>query len=36
MGHARLATPMLSRHLTPKGQEEALQRIHTVMRGLPS
>jgi site-specific recombinase XerD len=34
--HARLETPMLSLHLTHKGQAEAIPRLHTVMRGLPS
>ena len=36
MGHARLETTMLSLHLTHKGQEDAVQRINTVMPGLPS
>ena len=36
LGHARLDTTLLSLHLTHKGQEDALQRLHTVMRGLPS
>ena len=36
MGHARLETTMLYLHLTQKGQEDAIQRINTVMRGLPS
>jgi hypothetical protein len=36
MGHARLETTMLYLHLTHKGQEDAVQRINTVMQGLPS
>jgi site-specific recombinase XerD len=36
MGHARLETTMLYLHLPHKGQEDAIQRINTVMRGLPS
>ena len=36
MGHARLETTMLYLHLTQKGQEDAVQRINTVMQGLPS
>jgi len=35
-GHARLDTPMLYLHLTHKGHEDAIQRLNTVMRGLPS
>jgi site-specific recombinase XerD len=34
MGHAQLATIMLSLHLTHKGREEAYARSNTVMRGL--
>jgi site-specific recombinase XerD len=36
MGHAQLETTMISLHLTQKGQEDAVQRIHEVMRGLAS
>ena len=36
MGHARLETTMLYLHLTQKGQEDAVQRINTVMQGLPA
>ena len=36
MGHARLETTMMYLHLTHKGHEDAVQRINTVMRGLPS
>jgi hypothetical protein len=36
MGHARLATTMLYLHLTHKGQDDAVQRINTVMPGVPS
>src|SRR5262245_46563521 len=36
MGHARLATTRLSLHLPHKGQEDAIQRLNTVLRGLPS
>ena len=35
MGHARLETTMLSLHLTHKGQEDAVQRSHTVRPGVP-
>lgn len=34
LGHAQLATTMLYLHLTQKGQEEAYQRINSVMRGI--
>ena len=34
LGHARLETTMLYLHLTQKGQEDAYERINTVMRGL--
>ena len=34
LGHARLATTMLSLPLTPKGQEDASERLNTVLRGL--
>jgi integrase/recombinase XerD len=36
MGHARLETTRLYLHLTHKGQEDAVQRIHTVRQGWPS
>jgi uncharacterized protein YoaH (UPF0181 family) len=36
MGHAHLETTMLSLHLTHKGQEDAIERINEVMRGLAS
>jgi integrase/recombinase XerD len=36
MGHAQLETTMIYLHLTQKGQEDAVQRIHEVMRGLAS
>jgi len=36
LGHAQLETTMISLHLTHKGQEDAVQRIHEVMRGLTS
>jgi len=36
MGHARLDTTMLSLHLTHKGQDDAGQRLNSVMRGVPS
>jgi len=34
LGHTQLETPMVSLHLTQKGQEDAYERIHTLMRGL--
>ena len=34
LGHAQLATPLLSLHLTPKGQEETYERRNTLMQGL--
>jgi integrase/recombinase XerD len=34
LGHAQLATTMLSLHLTHTGQEEAYERLHTLMQGL--
>ena len=36
MGHAQLATTMMSLHRTQKGHEDAVQRINPVMPGLPS
>jgi site-specific recombinase XerD len=36
MGHAHLETPMIYLHLTQKGQEDAIERINEVMRGLAS
>jgi len=36
MGHAHLETTMLYLHLTQKGQEDAYQRIDTLMRGFQS
>ena len=36
MGHARLETTMRYLPLTQKGHEDAVQRINTVMRGLPA
>jgi integrase/recombinase XerD len=36
MGHAQLETTMLYLHLTHKGHVDAVQRINTVMHGLPS
>jgi integrase/recombinase XerD len=36
MGPAQLETTMIYLHLTQKGQEDAVQRIHEVMRGLAS
>jgi len=36
MGHAHLATTMLSLHLTHKGHEDASQRLDALMRGFPS
>jgi integrase/recombinase XerD len=36
LGHAQLETTMLYLHLTHKGQEDAVQRINTVMQGVPS
>jgi hypothetical protein len=33
MGHAHLETTMLYLHLTPKGHEDAYQRIDALMRG---
>ena len=36
MGHARLETTMMDLHLTQKGHEDAVQRLNTVMRGLPA
>jgi site-specific recombinase XerD len=34
LGHTPLATTMLSLPLTHKGQEEAYERLHTLMQGL--
>jgi site-specific recombinase XerD len=34
LGHAQLATTMLSLHLTHKGQEEAYERLNTLLQGL--
>jgi integrase/recombinase XerD len=34
LGHAQLATPLLSRHLTHQGQEEAYERLNPLMQGL--
>ena len=34
LGHAQLATTMLSLHLTHKGPEDAYERLHTLMQGL--
>jgi len=34
LGHTPLATTMVSLHLTQKGQEDAYERLHTLMRGL--
>ena len=34
LGHTQLETTMLSLHLTPKGQEEAYERLNTLMHGL--
>lgn len=34
MGHARLETTMTYLHLTQKGQEDAVERINSVMRGV--
>jgi hypothetical protein len=34
LGHAQLETTMLSLHLTHKGQEEAYERLNTLMQGL--
>ena len=34
LSHPPLATTMVSLHLTQKGQEDAYERIHTLMRGL--
>jgi integrase/recombinase XerD len=36
MGHAHLETTMIYLHLTHKGQEDAIERINEVMRGLAS
>ena len=36
MGHAHLATTMRSLHLTQTGQEDAVPRMHEIMRGLSS
>lgn len=36
LGHTRLETPMVSLHLTQKGQEDAYDRLIAVMRGLLS
>ena len=34
LGHTQLATPMLSLHLTHRGQEEAYERLNALMDGL--
>jgi integrase/recombinase XerD len=34
LGHTQLATTMISLHLTHKGQEEAYERLNTLMHGL--
>jgi integrase len=34
LGHTQLETPMLSLHLTPKGHEDAYERLNTLMHGL--
>jgi integrase/recombinase XerD len=34
LGHAQLATTMLSLHLTHKGQAEAYERLNPLMQGL--
>ena len=34
LGHAHLATTLLSLHRTHKGQEEAYERLNTLMQGL--
>jgi integrase/recombinase XerD len=34
LGHTQLETTMISRHLTHKGQEEAYERLNTLMQGL--
>jgi integrase/recombinase XerD len=34
LGHTQLATTMLSLHLTHTGQEEAYERLTTLMQGL--
>jgi integrase/recombinase XerD len=34
LGHAQLETTMVSLHLTHKGQEEAYERLNTLMQGL--
>jgi integrase/recombinase XerD len=36
LGHAHLETTMIYLHLTQKGQEDAVQRINEIMRGLSS
>jgi integrase/recombinase XerD len=36
MGQAQLETTLISRHLPPKGQEDAVPRLHEVRRGLAS
>jgi site-specific recombinase XerD len=36
MGHAHLETTMIYLHLTQTGQEDAVQRINEIMRGLAS
>jgi integrase/recombinase XerD len=36
LGHAHLETTMLYLHLTQTGQEDAVQRINAIMRGLSS
>jgi integrase/recombinase XerD len=36
LGHAHLATTMISLHLTQTGQEDAVQRLNAIMRGLSS
>ena len=34
LGHAQLETTMIYLHLTHKGQEEAYERLNTLMQGL--
>ena len=34
LGHTQLETTMIYLHLTPKGQEEAYERLNTLMHGL--
>ena len=36
MGHAHPETTMISLHLTQTGQEDAVQRMNEIMRGLSS